>query len=90
MSERKDGITRKLVRTGGWTLIRRGSKMVPYVGTAFAIALVGADIRRKGVVFGIANSTLDAIPFVGFTKNAIELVAGDLFPDRRLAPERKK
>lgn len=89
MTEKKETIPRKLTRAGGWALIRRGGKSIPYVGTAMAIAFVGSDIKRKGVVKGLLNSGIDAIPFVGFAKNAVELATGDLFPDKPKKKERK-
>jgi hypothetical protein len=56
--------------------------MVPFGGTAVAIVLVGSDIRQKGVVYGLINSGIDAIPFVGLAKNGIEIVRGDFLPDK--------
>jgi hypothetical protein len=56
--------------------------MVPFGGAAVAVALVGHDIKKKGVVKGIVNSGIDAIPFVGLAKNAIELATGDFIPDK--------
>jgi hypothetical protein len=85
MAEQRD-IKRKLLHAGGWQVVKRTAKMVPFGGTAVAILLVGSDIRNKGVVKGIANSAIDAIPFVGLTKNAVELFTGDFIPDK----ERKK
>jgi hypothetical protein len=61
------------------------AKSVPYVGTAMAIGMVGYDIKRKGVVNGVLNSGLDAIPFVGLAKNAVEFFTGDIFPDKPVA-----
>ena len=55
---------------------------MPFGGTVVAIALVGSDIRRKGVVKGVINSGIDAIPVVGLVKNGIELVTGDFLPDK--------
>ena len=46
------------------------------------VALVGHDIKKKGVVNGVINSGLDAIPVLGFAKNAVELVRGDFIPDK--------
>lgn len=89
MTEKKRTIPRKVARAGGWALIRRGGKSIPYVGTAMAIAFVGSDIKRKGVVKGLLNSGIDAIPFVGFAKNAVELATGDFFPDKPKTKERK-
>ncbi len=51
-------------------------------GTAVAVILVGSDIRNKGVVRGLVNSGIDAIPFVGLAKNAVELVRGDFIADK--------
>jgi hypothetical protein len=43
---------------------------------------VGHDIKRKGIVKGIVNSGLDAIPVVGLAKNAVELFTGDFISDK--------
>lgn len=56
--------------------------MLPFGGTLIAVGLVGNDIKRKGLVKGVVNSGLDAIPGVGLAKNAIELVTGDFIPDK--------
>jgi hypothetical protein len=82
MADKKHGIGRKIVHAGGWQVAKRVAKMVPFGGTAIAIGLVGHDIKKKGLVKGVVNSSIDAIPFVGFTKNAVELFTGDFFPDK--------
>lgn len=82
MAEKKKSIKRKVIEAGGWKLTRRVAKQIPFVGTALAIGLVGYDIKKKGVVKGIVNSGLDAIPVVGAGKNVIELFTGDLLPDK--------
>ncbi len=56
--------------------------MLPFGGTFIALALVGTDIKRKGVVKGVANSALDAVPVVGLVKNGIELFTGDFISDK--------
>ena len=89
MAEENPSLKRKLVHAGGWTLAKRVAKSIPYVGTAFAIGLVGYDIKRKGVVKGVLNSGLDAIPFVGLGKNAVEFFTGDLFPDKNVGGQKK-
>ncbi len=89
MAEENPSLKRKLVHAGGWTLAKRVAKSIPYVGTAFAIGLVGYDIKRKGVVKGVLNSGLDAIPFVGLGKNAVEFFTGDLFPDKNIGGQKK-
>lgn len=89
MTETKKGLTRKLAEAGGWKLARRVAKSVPYVGTAMTLGLIGYDIKRKGVVGGVLNSGLDAIPFVGLAKNAVEFFTGDIFPDKPVADGKK-
>lgn len=90
MTKRKTEIRRKLVRAGGWQVAKRVAKTVPFGGTAVVIVLVGSDIRNKGVIRGLVNSGIDAIPFVGFAKNAIELVRGDFIPDKMRREEVRK
>ena len=75
-------VKRKILRAGGWQIVKRAAKMLPFGGTAVVIVLVGSDIRRKGVVKGLINSGLDAIPIVGLAKNGIELFRGDLIADK--------
>jgi hypothetical protein len=82
MAEEKRSLKRKLVHAGGWTLARRVAKTLPGVGTAVAIGFVGYDIKKKGVVKGLLNSGLDAVPFVGMGKNILEFFTGDLLPDK--------
>lgn len=44
---------------------------------------IASTIRRKGVVSGTLDTGLNAIPFVGLLKNAVEVFRGrDFFPDR--------
>jgi hypothetical protein len=88
MSENKPGIARKAAHAGGWLLAKRVAKSIPYVGTGMAIFLVGSDIKRKGVVKGVLNSGIDAIPFVGTAKNAVEFFTGDFFPDKPMAEKK--
>lgn len=82
MAEKKHSLKRKLVHAGGWQVVKRGAKMLPFGGTAIALFLVGHDIKKKGVVGGLVNSGLDAIPGVGLAKNAVELVRGDFIADK--------
>ena len=56
--------------------------MIPFGGTIVAIGLVGHDIKKKGVIRGVINSGIDAIPIVGFAKNAVEIVRGDFIADK--------
>jgi hypothetical protein len=82
VTERKHAVARKLVHAGGWQVVKRVAKTLPFGGTAVAVLLVGSDIRSKGVVRGLLNSGIDAIPLVGLAKNAVELVRGDFIPDK--------
>ena len=83
MANKKHGLGRKIVHAGGWQVAKRVAKMIPFGGTAIAIGLVGHDIKKKGFVKGVVNSGIDAIPFVGLTKNAVELFTGDFIPDKK-------
>jgi hypothetical protein len=82
MAKKQHTLKRKLVHAGGWQLVKRGAKMLPFGGTAVVLFLVGSDIKRKGVLGGLVNSGIDAIPFVGLAKNAVELVRGDFIADK--------
>ena len=84
MTKENTSLQKKLVKAGGWSLAKRVAKSIPYVGTVMTIGLVGYDIKKKGVVGGVLNSGLDAIPFVGLGKNVIELIRGDFFPDKNV------
>ncbi len=82
MEKDNASLKRKLIEAGSWKVARRVAKSIPYVGTAVSIGLIGYDIKKKGVVNGVLNSGLDAIPFVGLGKNVIEFFTGDLLPDK--------
>lgn len=82
MVKDKHSLKRKAAEAGGWILAKRIAKSIPPYGTILSIGLVGYDIKRKGLVKGVLNSGLDAIPFVGLGKNAIEFFTGDLLPDK--------
>ena len=82
MAGRKHSITRKVIHAGGWQVAKRAAKMIPFGGTIVAIGLVGHDIKKKGVIRGVINSGIDAIPVVGFAKNAVEIVTGDFISDK--------
>lgn len=82
MAEKKQGISRKLLHAGGWQVAKRAAKMLPLGGTIIAVGLVGHDIKKKGIVRGVINSGIDAIPVVGLAKNAVELFTGDFIADK--------
>jgi len=89
MAKKKHGLGRKILHAGGWQLVKRGAKMLPFGGTVIAVSLVGHDIKKKGLVNGVLNSGIDAIPFVGLAKNAVEIFAGDFIPDKSDAKKGK-
>lgn len=82
MGGERKSLKRKAVEVAGWRLVRA----IPYVGTVAALGMIGYDIKKKGVVGGLLNSGLDAIPVVGLGKNVIEYFRGDFFPDKGDAP----
>jgi hypothetical protein len=90
MAENKKSLKRKAAEAGGWMLAKRVAKSIPYVGTGMAIAFVGYVIKRKGLVKGVLNSGIDAIPFVGTGKNIIEYFTGDFFPDKNASGKNGK
>ena len=62
---------------------RRLRRSLPWVGTALAVATVFSTIRRKGVIGGVFDTGLNAMPLLGTAKNVVELARGkDFFPDR--------
>ena len=73
---------RKGWRAGRARLAVRAAKAIPLIGTAVAVGLVGYEVKRKGLVKGLVNTALDATPFVGAAKNAIEVFTGDWLPDK--------
>jgi hypothetical protein len=81
--------TDRLVRWGGARLSRRMVRTAPWIGTAIALATIGATMKRKGFFRGALDTGLNAIPFLGTTKNAIEMARGrDFLPDRAVTPRR--
>jgi len=81
--------TDRLVRWGGAKLSRRMVRAAPWVGTAIALVTIGATMKRKGFFRGALDTGLNAIPFVGATKTAIELARGrDFLADRQAIPRR--
>jgi hypothetical protein len=45
------------------------------------VATIPSEVQAKGVVGGLTNSGLDAIPFAGIGKGVVEIFTGDLIPD---------
>ena len=73
----------RLTRWGTARLSRRVSRSIPILGAAIAAATVVATMRRKGLVSGVLDTGLNAMPGIGAAKNAVEYFRGrDFFPDR--------
>ena len=77
------GIARNLGQWGTWRVARRLSRSIPLLGAGIALLALRHGIRRKGFRGGVADATLDALPFVGAAKNLIEMVRGDFIRDRQ-------
>ncbi len=82
-------IARPVVRWLGTRAARRVAVSVPFAGAAVALMIAGAAIRRKGVVGGILDTALNATPVLGLIKNTVEMLRGDLIPDRDATRGRK-
>ena len=80
-------LKRRLLRAGSWHVLKRGVKLIPVAGTVFALGLAGYEIKKKGLIPGVAHVGLDVIPVVGTTKNVIEIFTGDLIPDKKAKRE---
>ena len=84
------GIFRRIVRAGAARLAVKMAKSTPVIGAAVAIGLISVEIRKKGLIKGIVNTSLDATPFLGATKNAIELFTGDWLTDKATTSQKHK
>jgi hypothetical protein len=77
------GITQQAVQFGQRRIARKMIRAVPFLGAIVALVTVGRAIRRKGMIGGTVDTTLDFIPYVGAVKNTVEVVRGrDLIADR--------
>lgn len=81
-------IKRRMIRAGGWQVAKRLIKPIPIVGSVFAVALAGYEIKRKGLIPGAVHVGLDVTPVLGTAKGVLELFTGDLIPDK--AERRRK
>ena len=63
-------------------LLRRATKPIPIVGTGVVLLTAAGVLRRKGLLRGGLDLALDAVPIVGTAKGLVELVRGDLIPER--------
>ncbi len=90
MAKDSPSLKRKMINAGGWQIAKRVAKAVPYVGSVMAIGLVGYNVRKKGLVRGVIDSGIDAIPVVGTVKNVTEFFTGDLIPAKEQSEIEKK
>ena len=59
------------------------TRMVPWVGAVFALAVLASTMRRKGVLRGALDAALDVTPVLGGVKMVAEKIRGrDFIPDR--------
>jgi hypothetical protein len=77
-------VKRRIIRAGGWHIVKRVIKPIPVIGSVFAIGLAGYEIRKKGLILGSIHVGLDVTPVVGTAKNVLEIFTGDLIPDKRV------
>lgn len=78
-------VKRRVARAGGWALAKRLIKPIPIIGSVFAVALAGYEIKKKGLLPGAVHVGLDLTPVVGTAKNVIEIFTGDWIPDKPTA-----
>lgn len=78
---------RRIIRAGGWGVAKRLIKPIPIIGSVFAVALAGYEIKRKGLLPGAVHVGLDVTPVVGTAKGVLELFTGDLIPDKKPKPQ---
>ena len=82
-------ITRQVVQYGQRRIARKMLRAVPWLGSLVALFTLGAAIRRKGVMRGTVDTSLDFIPYVGGMKNVAEAVRGrDFLSDKPPATPR--
>jgi hypothetical protein len=81
-------IKRRIIKAGGWGMVKRVIKPIPIVGSVFAFGLAGYEIRKKGLIPGVVHVGLDVTPVVGTAKGVLELFTGDLIPDKSVAKTR--
>jgi hypothetical protein len=48
-------VKRRVARAGGWALAKRLIKPIPIVGSVFAVALAGYEIKKKGLLKGAVH-----------------------------------
>jgi hypothetical protein len=68
----------------GLRAARRAGRAVPLIGAAVSAYLLRETIKRKGLVGGLLDTGLSALPVIGALKSGVEVWRDrDFFPDRR-------
>ena len=68
----------------GLRVARRAGRSVPVIGAAVSVYLLRETMKRKGLVGGLLDTGLNALPFVGALKTGVEAFRDkDFFPDKR-------
>jgi hypothetical protein len=68
----------------GLRVARRAGRSVPLIGAAVSVFLLRETIKRKGLLGGMLDTGLNALPFVGALKTGVEALRDrDFFPDKR-------
>jgi hypothetical protein len=76
----------KLGRWVGLKIARRVARTVPVLGAVVSLAVLGEAVRRKGLLLGLLDTGLDALPVVGALKGGVEMITGDLITERHAQP----
>ena len=80
------GVARQAAQYTRGRVLRRLTRSMPWIGAVVALAAAGATMRRKGFFGGAIDTALDAPPFVGAAKNALEAARGrDFIRDKRVS-----
>lgn len=65
-------------------VLKRATKPIPVIGTVVVLATAYGVLRRKGFLRGTVDIALDALPIIGTAKGLVEVVRGDVIPDRQV------
>jgi hypothetical protein len=69
----------------GLRVARRAGRSVPLIGAAVSVYLLRETIKRKGLLGGMLDTGLNALPFIGALKSGLEAFRDrDFFPDRKV------
>lgn len=82
-------LKKRVVRASAWQITKRIIKPLPIVGSVFAVGLAGYTIKKKGLLRGSIDVALNVTPIVGTAKGIVEIVTGDILPDKHESKKRK-